>query len=176
MNRLIFLVDMNAFFISCETVRTPTLADVPAVVVGDPERRSGIVLTELCGTRLRRQNHYDHLSSHAPLPRLVLPDHAYYAVCSSGVMAVLDRYTPVIKQNSIDEAWLDLAGCLPVGAEPTGLARAIMEALKKETGLDCSIGISENKFLAKMAADLKKRVASPRSGQRKSSKSYGRCQ
>lgn len=54
-----------------------------------------------------------------PAIRLVPPDHAYYAVCSSGVMAVLDRYTPVIKQNSTDEAWLDLSGCLPVGAEPT---------------------------------------------------------
>lgn len=157
--RLIFLVDMNAFFISCETVREPSLAQVPAAVAGDPERRSGIILTANYTARadgVRTTMTIYQAKSLCPALRLIPPDHAYYAACSHGVMAVLARYTPVIEQNSIDEAWLDMTGCLPKGMQPVELARKIMETIKNETGLDCSIGIAENKFLAKMAADMKK--------------------
>lgn len=155
----VFLVDMNAFFISCETARDPSLAGAPAAVAGDPERRSGIILTANYTARahgVRTAMTIYQARRLCPMLRFVPPDHAYYAACSRNVMAILERYTPLVEQNSIDEAWLDLAGCLPVGVEPAGVAREIMEVIQKETGLDCSIGISENKFLAKMAADMKK--------------------
>lgn len=157
--RLIFLVDMNAFFISCETVRDPSLENIPAAVAGDPERRSGIILTANYAARahgVRTTMTIYQAKRLCPALRLVPPDHAYYAVCSHAVMQVLARYTPVIEQNSIDEAWLDMTGCLPAEKCPEKLAKEIMETLRRETGLDCSIGIAENKFLAKMAADMKK--------------------
>ncbi|MFT8888331.1 MAG: DNA polymerase IV [Ethanoligenens sp.] len=157
--KLVFLVDMNAFFISCETVRDPTLAVVPAAVAGDPERRSGIILTANYAARasgVKTTMTIYQAKALCPTLRLVPPDHAYYAACSYAVMRILARYTPIVEQNSIDEAWLDLAGCLPASTEPVALAKQIMAAIKQETGLDCSIGIAENKFLAKMAADMKK--------------------
>lgn len=157
--KLVFLVDMNAFFISCETVRDSSLADVPAAVAGDPERRSGIILTANYAARaygVRTTMTTYQAKRLCPALRLVSPDHAYYAACSRSVMAILERYTPVLERNSIDEAWLDLTGCLPAGMEPVKLAGGIMAVIREETGLDCSIGISENKFLAKMAADMKK--------------------
>lgn len=157
--KLVFLVDMNAFFISCETVRRPGLAGLPAAVAGDPKRRSGIILTanyEARARGVRTAMTIYQAQGLCPAIRLVPPDHAYYAACSRQVMELLGRYTPIIEQNSIDEAWLDLTGCLPAGMEPAALARNMMRAIRTETGLDCSIGISENKFLAKMAADLKK--------------------
>ena len=71
-------------------------------------------------------------------------------------MHILSRYTPVVEQNSIDEAWLDMTGCEEIFGKPLESAKKIMENIGDELGLWCSIGISENKFLAKMASDMKK--------------------
>lgn len=159
MERCIFLVDMNAFFISCETVRHQELAGQPAAVAGDPKKRSGIILTANYEARsfgVKTTMTINQAQTLCPAIRLVPPDHAYYSACSRQVMDVLHRYTPIIEQNSIDEAWLDMTGCLPAGQMPEAIARGIMQAIRKECGLDCSIGISSNKFLAKMAADMQK--------------------
>lgn len=159
MDKCIFLVDINAFFISCETVRRPELSEQPAAVAGDPQKRSGIILTANYEARafgVKTTMTIYQAQALCPSIRLVSPDHTYYSACSRQVMEILHRYTPVIEQNSIDEAWLDLTGCLTNGQPPEAMARSIMQTIKKECGLDCSIGISSNKFLSKMAADMKK--------------------
>jgi DNA polymerase-4 len=61
-----------------------------------------------------------------------------------------------MQQNSIDEAWLDLTGCEGLFGEPVKIAESIMKCIQYELDLWCSIGISENKFLAKMASEMKK--------------------
>ena len=71
-------------------------------------------------------------------------------------MEIFGHFTPVIEQNSIDEAWLDMTGCSFVSGEPLTAAKKIMDELKSNLGLWCSIGLSENKFLSKMASDMKK--------------------
>jgi len=71
-------------------------------------------------------------------------------------MDILSRYTPVVQQNSIDEAWMDLTGCEKLFGKPLAIAENIMETISRELDLWCSIGISENKFLAKMGSELKK--------------------
>ena len=63
------------------------------------------------------------------------------------------NYTPILEQNSIDEAWLDMTGCEGLFGKPVDAAKRIMEEIKDSLGLWCSIGIAENKFLAKMAAE-----------------------
>jgi DNA polymerase-4 len=87
---------------------------------------------------------------------LVPPDHRFYEQKSKEVMDLLLNYTPVLEQNSIDEAWLDMTGSDGLFGEPVVAAKRIMEELKDKLGLWCSIGIAENKFLAKMAAEMKK--------------------
>jgi len=159
MGRLIFLVDMNAFYISCETVRNPSLKGRPAAVAGDPQHRSGIILT--ANYEARKYGVKTTMVLHEAkklCPDLVLvpPDHDFYEKKSKEVMSILSQYTPVIEQNSIDEAWLDLTGCEALFGSPMEIARKIMNAIENELGLWCSIGISENKFLAKMASDMKK--------------------
>jgi DNA polymerase-4 len=62
----------------------------------------------------------------------------------------------LVQQNSIDEAWLDLTGCQKLLGSPMEIAQSIMGSIQKELDLWCSIGISENKFLAKMASEMKK--------------------
>lgn len=71
-------------------------------------------------------------------------------------MSLLSNYTPVLEQNSIDEAWLDMTGCEGLFGKPLKAAKHILDDIKDNLGLWCSIGIAENKFLAKMAAEMKK--------------------
>ncbi|OPZ83828.1 MAG: DNA polymerase IV [Firmicutes bacterium ADurb.Bin419] len=71
-------------------------------------------------------------------------------------MNILSRYSPVVQQNSIDEAWLDMTGCEALFGKPAKSAERIMKDIMNELDLWCSIGISENKFLAKMASEVKK--------------------
>lgn len=159
MNRLVFLVDMNAFFISCEMARNPQLKGKPAAVAGDPRKRSGIILAANYEARKYKVKTTMLLHEAQKLcPGLVTvpPDHEYYEDMSRKVMDILSRYTPVIQQNSIDEAWMDLTGCEKLFGAPLEIAGNIMETIAEELDLWCSIGISENKFLAKMGSELKK--------------------
>lgn len=159
MSRVIFLVDMNAFFISCEMARNPSLKGRPAAVAGDPKNRSGIILAANYDARkfkIRTTMLVHEAKKLCPQLLLVPPDHELYNRKSSEVMSILSRYTPVVQQNSIDEAWLDLTGCECLFGKPVEIAEKIMKDILEELDLWCSIGISDNKFLAKMASEMKK--------------------
>lgn len=159
MRRVIFLVDMNAFYIGCEMSRNPGLKGKPAAVAGDPRNRMGIILA--ANYEARKYGIKTTMLVHEarklyPNLLLVPPDHGLYDRKSREVMNILSRYTPVVQQNSIDEAWLDLTGCEGLFGEPVRIAESIMDSIRSELDLWCSIGISENKFLAKMASEMKK--------------------
>lgn len=159
MQKVIFLVDMNAFFIGCEMTRNDSLLGRPAAVAGDPKRRSGIILAANYEARSRGVK--TAMVLHEALRRcpeiaLVPPDHRFYEEKSKEVMALLSGYTPLLEQNSIDEAWLDMTGCEGLFGRPVDAARRIMDEIRERLGLWCSIGIAENKFLAKMASGMKK--------------------
>lgn len=157
--KVIFLVDMNAFFIGCEALGDPSLRVKPAAVAGDPKRRSGIILTaNYAARRFGVQTTMTIYQAQKLCPGLVLipPHRELYQKKSHEVMALFGEFTPVVEQNSIDEAWLDMTGTEALWGIPPEAARKIMGRINGELGLWCSIGISENKFLAKMAADLKK--------------------
>lgn len=159
MKKVIFLVDMNAFYISCEMTRNKELKGVPAAVAGDPEKRKGIILAANYEARaygVKTAMTLNDALKLCPNMKLVPPDHDFYEQKSREVMEILSSYTPVLEQNSIDEAWLDMTGCERLFGKPAEAARRIMNNIKDELGLWCSIGISENKFLAKMASELKK--------------------
>ena len=159
MEKVIFLVDMNAFFISCEMTRNDSLVGMPAAVAGDPKKRSGIILAANYEARARGVKTTMVLHEALKLcPKIVLvpPDHHFYEQKSIEVMDLLSNYTPILEQNSIDEAWLDMTGCEGLFGKPVEAANRIMNEIKDRLGLWCSIGIAENKFLAKMAAEMKK--------------------
>ena len=159
MKKVIFLVDMNAFFISCEMTRNDSLVGVPAAVAGDPKKRTGIILAanyeaRSCGVKTAMVVH--EALKLCPKMVLVPPDHGFYGQKSEEVMDLLSNYTPILEQNSIDEAWLDMTGSEGLFGKPVEAAKRIMDEIKNKLGLWCSIGIAENKFLAKMAAEMKK--------------------
>ncbi len=159
MQKVIFLVDMNAFFITCEIVRTPELKGKPAAVAGDPKQRAGIILA--ANYEARSYGVKTAMVLHEALklcPKMVLvpPDHSFYNHMSKQVMELLSHYSPLVEQNSIDEAWLDMTGCEGLFGKPVKAAQLIMDNIRSTLGLWCSIGIAGNKFLAKMASEMKK--------------------
>ena len=159
MKKVVFLVDMNAFFISCEMTRNDSLVGVPAAVAGDPKKRTGIILA--ANYEARSHGVKTAMVVHEALKRcpemiLLSPDQAFYKQKSRDVMELLSNYSPIIEQNSIDEAWLDMTGSEGLFGSPVNAAKCIMDDIKNSLGLWCSIGIAENKFLSKMASDMKK--------------------
>jgi len=159
MKKVIFLVDMNAFFISCEMTRNASLASVPAAVAGDPKKRTGIILA--ANYEARSHGVKTAMVLHEALKRcpamiLISPDLTFYKQKSREVMDLLSTYSPLVEQNSIDEAWLDMTGSEGLFGTPVEAAKRIMDEIKDRLGLWCSVGIAENKFLAKMASDMKK--------------------
>ncbi len=159
MQKVIFLVDMNAFFISCEMTRNPSLIGKPSAVAGDPKNRSGIILAanyEARALGVKTAMVLHEALKLCPKMNIIPPDHTFYEMKSNQVMTLLSNYSPIIEQNSIDEAWLDMTGTECLFGTPLESAERIMNEIKDKLGLWCSIGISENKFLSKMASELKK--------------------
>ena len=150
---------MNAFFISCEMTRNNSLVGIPAAVAGDPKKRTGIILAANYEARsfgVKTAMVLHEAMKLCPKLTLVLPDHDFYGQKSEEVMDLLSNYTPALEQNSVDEAWLDMTGSEGLFGKPVVAAKRIMNQIKDSLGLWCSIGIAENKFLAKMAAEMKK--------------------
>ena len=150
---------MNAFFISCEMTRNPSLVGIPSAVAGDPKKRTGIILAANYEARsfgVKTAMVLHEALKLCPKLTLVPPDHHFYGQKSEEVMDLLSNYTPTLEQNSVDEAWLDMTGSEGLFGKPVVAAKRIMDEIKDILGLWCSIGIAENKFLAKMAAEMKK--------------------
>ena len=159
MQKVIFLVDMNAFFIGCEMTRNPSLRGKPAAVAGSPEKRTGIILTANYEARkfgIKTAMVLHKALKLCPDMLIVPPDHRFYERKSDELMNLLFNYSPLVEKNSIDEAWLDMTGTEGLFGSPLEAAKKIMEDIRVNLGLWCSIGISENKFLSKMASDMKK--------------------
>ena len=155
--RRILHIDMDAFFAAVEQRRKPALAGKSVVIggQGDPSKR-GVVSTANYEARkygvhsgMPLRTAY-HLCPHA----VFLPvDYEAYSAVSLKFKAVLRAVAPVMEDVGIDEAYLDLSA---LSQTDEAIARRIKTGIKEATGLTCSIGISFNKLLAKMASDMQK--------------------
>jgi DNA polymerase-4 len=85
---------------------------------------------------------------------LIPPDRRLYQAYSQKIWEILDRFSPAVEPFSIDEAWVDLTGC--PGGDPVTVAGEIQQTIRLELGLPCSVGLSANKLLAKMASEMEK--------------------
>lgn len=155
MENQILHVDMDAFFASVEQRDNPELRGKPVIVGGVSER--GVVST--CSYEARK------FGVHSAMPMFMArekcPNGIYisgrygrYTKVSQEIFKILNEVTPLVEQVSIDEGFLDLSqGKLKNGMEA---ARYIKNRVYKEVELTLSIGISYNKFLAKLASDWNK--------------------
>jgi DNA polymerase-4 len=153
--RAILHFDLDAFFCAVEELDDPTLRGAPFAVGGRPEER-GVVAS--CSYAARRFG----VRSAMPMGRAlrlcpdlrILPGrHSRYRARSREVMAVLRRFTSLVEQLSIDEAFLDVS---ERPGEPGVLAAEIQKQVLEETRLPCSLGAAANKLVAKIATDVGK--------------------
>lgn len=157
--KLIFHVDMNAFFASCEQVIHPELKGKAIAVVGDPTRRSGIVLAASYeAKKYGIKTTMPIYQAKQCLPSVILVKSTYglYSEMSKKVMKIFDDFTPLKEQLSIDEAYLDMTGTTHLFGDAYEAATLIQDRIYNELDLGCSVGVSSNKLLAKMASDMKK--------------------
>ena len=154
----IFHLDMDAFFVSVEELFDPSLKSKPVVVGGRPGER-GVVSAASYAARKFGVHSAMPLRTAAKLcPQAVFieghPDR--YREYSRKVRAVLDRFTPLVEMASIDEAYLDMTGTERLHGPPLRCAHSLHEAIGRETGLNCSIGIATSRLVAKVSSDQAK--------------------
>jgi DNA polymerase-4 len=151
---------MNAFYISCEERLDVSLRSAEAAVAGDPADRTGIILTSNYNARkkgVRTAMTVFEAKKLCPGLVLVKPNHSLYSQVSERIMELLRDFSPVVEQNSIDEAWLDMTNMDRYFGIPFyQIAKNLQVKIYEKEQIPCSIGISYNKFLSKMAADIKK--------------------
>lgn len=157
MAKVIFHIDLNAFYASAEIVRNCALEGTPLVVSGFSKR------SVVCTASYEARNYGVH--SAMPLyqafqlcPDLVVikGDMEYYSQLSKRFFQFLKQYSNKLEIASIDECYLDVSECIMNYQRPLDLAWEIQQRIKEELRLPCSIGVAPNKFLAKMASDMHK--------------------
>ncbi len=150
-------VDCDAFYAAIEKRDRPELRDEPVIVGG---RHRGVVAA-CCYVAREYGVHsampmYQALKA-CPHATVIRPDMKKYTAVGRAVRAMMKALTPLVEPLSIDEAFMDLGGTEPLhrGSAARTLAR-LARRVEDEIGITVSIGLSYNKFLAKIASDLDK--------------------
>ncbi len=156
--RVIFHIDMNCYFVSCEIAEKPELKDKPVAVAPMGSTRKSIILTANYEARKFGVHSAMRVSDALRLcPELILIDSHMdlYSEYSSKFFNYFLSITPLVEPASIDEAYLDVTDVCK-NNEYIELAHQMQTYLYNNLNLPCSIGIAPNKFLAKMGSDMKK--------------------
>jgi len=148
-------MDCDAFFASVEKRDNPELADKPVIVGGG---KRGVVSTACYLARIKGVKSampmFQALKL-CPDAVVVKPRGDAYVAASRAIREMMDELTPVVEPLSLDEAFMDLTGTQRLhGAPPAVMLARLVKRMKDELGLTGSIGLSHNKFLAKVASDL----------------------
>jgi DNA polymerase-4 len=152
--RSILHVDMDAFYASVEQRDRPELRGRPVIVGGLGGR--GVV----CAASYEARPFGVHSAMPISTARRLCPHAVYlpvrmklYAEVGRQIREILLSFTPLVEPLSLDEAFLDVAGCEQLFGPAPELAVQIKARVKSETGLTASVGVAPNKFLAKLASD-----------------------
>ena len=164
MARLVFHVDVNSAYLSWEAARRVAKGEsdlrlIPAVIGGDREKRTGVVLAKsIPAKKLGIKTGEPIGMALRKCPDLVMakPDFQLYEMNSKKFMDICREYAPVVEKASIDECYLDMSGTHRIYPDPVALAHTIKDRIRNEFGFTVNIGIGENKLLAKMASDFEK--------------------
>lgn len=149
---------MDAFFAAVEQRDHPEYRGKPVIVGGDPQSR-GVVST--CSYEARVFGIHSAMPA-AQAKRLcpqgifLRPNFEKYSEVSRTVMSILHKYTPLVEQVSLDEAYLDVTENLLKLEDPAALATLLKQHIVAVTHLTASAGVAPNMFLAKIASDMKK--------------------
>ncbi|MFC4558741.1 DNA polymerase IV [Virgibacillus kekensis] len=156
--RVIFHLDMNSFYASVEMAYNPSLKGRPLAIAGNPGERKGIIVTSSYEARAKGVKTTMPLWQARKLcPELIVlpPNFDRYRTASREMFRMLAEITPYVQPVSIDEGYMDITDSEKHGT-PIEIANNLQQRIQQELDLPCSIGIAPNKFLAKMASDMKK--------------------
>lgn len=156
--RKIIHIDMDAFFASVEQLDRPELLGLPVIVGGAPNSRGVVAACSYEARAFGIHSAMPSVRAHQLCPQAVFirPRMARYQEMSRQIMTLFRRYTPLVEQLSVDEAFLDVTDNLMGEPSATRIAQAIRAAIRETTGLTASAGVSYNKFLAKIASGYHK--------------------
>ena len=155
--RIILHIDMNAFFASVEQQSNPELRGKPIAVIGAAKRT--IITT--CSYEARAfgvKTGMNTWQARQKCPHLifVVGNNRKYTYTSTQIIMIMREYTPLVEVFSIDEAFLDVTGCLSLFGSAERIVYLIKSRIKHQFGITCSVGIAPNKLLAKLASDMQK--------------------
>ncbi|TWI70654.1 DNA polymerase-4 [Desulfobotulus alkaliphilus] len=156
--RKIIHVDMDAFYAAIEQRDNPVLKGRPVIVGGNPKGR-GVVAT--CSYEARKFGIHSAMSAaqairKCPHAVFIRPRKEVYAAVSRQIFAICQKFSNCIEPLSLDEAFLDVSEDILNLGSATRTAEKLLETIHKHTGLTASAGVSFNKFLAKVASDIRK--------------------
>jgi DNA polymerase-4 len=156
--KFILHIDMNAFFASIEELQNPKIANKPIAVAGHTKRSvvsSANYIARQKGVRAAMPI-FQALSICQDLI-VVYPHFNLYQLYSEKFCRLIEeKFTNKIEQFSIDECYVDITELAKTRQQCINIAKQIQLSIYKHIKLKCSIGISNNKFLAKMASDFQK--------------------
>lgn len=157
MAKVIFHIDLNAFFASAEIRLNPQLKDIPLAIAGFSSR--SVVST--CNYIARSFGVKSAMSVEVakklcPNLKILNGNYEYYKQLSESFIQLVASYSTILEQTSIDECYIDVTELIFKYEKPLDLAYEIQNKLLSSLQLPSSIGIGPNKLLAKMASDMKK--------------------
>ena len=150
-------IDCDAFYATVEKRDNPELADKPVIIGGG---KRGVVSAACYISRtfgVRSAMPMFKALALCPSAIVIRPDMAKYVRVGREVRRAMQALTPLVEPLSIDEAFLDLSGTQRVhGMIPAKVLARFAHAIERDVGVTVSVGLSCNKFLAKIASDLNK--------------------
>lgn len=154
---MIFHLDLDSFFVSCERQIHPELIGIPVAVGG--VYGHGVIASASYEARkfgVRSAMPTAQALRCCPHLKIVNSTRGLYSKKSQEVFSIVERFSPVVEKTSIDEAYLDMRGTEALFGPPEVAAEKIRAAVFSATGLTASIGIASNRRIAKIATDFKK--------------------
>ena len=154
--RAILHVDMDAFYASVEQRDNPELRGKPVVVGGGNRGVVAAASYEVRKFGVRSAMPMSEATRRCPQLIRVAPRMSHYKAVSAQIFEVFRSFTPDVEGLSLDEAFLDVTSSRALHGSGEHIARSIKSAIKERTQLTASVGVAENKLVAKIASDLDK--------------------
>jgi len=154
--RAILHVDMDAFYASIEQRDNPELRGKPVVVGGDTRGVVAAASYEVRRFGVHSAMPMSEARRRCPELIRVAPRMSQYKAVSTQIFEIFHDYTPLVEGLSLDEAFLDISASQALHGTATRIAHSIKQRILTQTGLTASIGVAENKLVAKIASDLDK--------------------
>ena len=153
-----FHIDMDAFFVSVEELFDPSLRGKPVVVGGRPDQRGVVSAASYPARKFGVHSAMPLRTAYRLCPQAIFVDgHPHrYREYSEKVFGVLNSFSPQVDMASIDEAYMDVTGTERLHGPPLRAAHSLHDTIKRETNLNCSIGIASSRMVAKVSSDQAK--------------------